>query len=273
MVATTRDQSRGDHYHSWPQWLGGGRLLFFVRTDKAETNGTYAGSLDSTAVTKVMASGTRAQYPSGKPLWIIDDRLVAQPFDPSGLRLSGQAETVVPSVFQGAGRTPGFWTSAAGTLAYTSGDTRERQFQWIDRTGTALQKVGGPGLLRDIESVSGSVEDRRRAQQRCHGAVWMLSLLDAARGAFAPLTVGDQDDSDPRFGPDNEVVFARNSRESSGVTQMDPANGRLTTLLPRGKLPVIWLEDWGPTAARWSIAQVRTATRGSFSPIGPRRGG
>ena len=73
-----------------------------------------------------------------------------------------------------------------------------------------------------------------------------LSLLDAARGVFAPLTVGDQNDSDPRFGPNNEVVFARNSRESPGVTRIDPANGRLTTLLPRGKLPVIWLEDWAP---------------------------
>jgi len=245
-VATTRDGSRGDHYHSWPQWIGAGRFLFFVRTDNADTNGTYAGSLDSKTVTKVMASASRAQYASGNLLWAIEDRLVAQPFDPSSLKLSGQAETVVASVFQGAGRTPGFWTSAAGTLAYTAGDTRERQFRWVDRAGTALQKVGPPGLYvtfdlsPDLSKVVVEVSKDATARYST------LSLFDAARGVFAPLTVGDQNDSDPRFGPDNQVVFARNSRESPGVTRIDPTNGRLTTLLPRGKLPVLWMEDWAP---------------------------
>ena len=37
---TTLDKQRGDHYHSWPQLLGGGRFLLFVRTNDAATNGT-----------------------------------------------------------------------------------------------------------------------------------------------------------------------------------------------------------------------------------------
>jgi eukaryotic-like serine/threonine-protein kinase len=245
-VLTTLDAGRGDQYHSWPQWLGGGRFLFFVRTDNGETNGTYAGSVDSKTVTKVLASSSRALYASGRLLWTIEDRLVAQPFDAASLRLSGQAETIAPSVFQGAGRTAAFWTSNAGSLTYAVGDTRERQFRWIDRAGTALQSLGPPGLYvtfdlsPDLSKVVVEVSKDATARYST------LSMFDTARGGLAPLTLGDQNDTDPRFGPKGEVVFARNSRDAPGIMRVDPANGRVTTVMPRGSLPVIWLEDWTP---------------------------
>jgi hypothetical protein len=53
--------------------------------------------------------------------------------------------TVVPSVFQGAGRTPGFWTSGTGALAYAPGDTRERQFRCVI---FARNSTETPGIVR-----------------------------------------------------------------------------------------------------------------------------
>jgi eukaryotic-like serine/threonine-protein kinase len=245
-AATTLDKGRGDHYHSWPQFLTGGRFLMFVRTDNPETNGMYAGSLDSSTVDQVMASGSRAVSAAGHLLWMVEDRLVAQRFDASSLRLSGRVETIVPSVFQGAGRTAGFWVSNASVLAYAIGDSRERQFHWFDRTGNVLASVGPPGLYvtfdispdqsKVVAEVSTDVTARHST----------LSLFDAAQGVLAPLTIGDQNDSDPRFGPGGDVVFARNSRGAAGVMRIDPASRQLVTLLPRGTLPVLWMEDWAP---------------------------
>jgi eukaryotic-like serine/threonine-protein kinase len=71
-----------------------------------------------------------------------------------------------------------------------------------------------------------------------------LALLDIARGVLTPLTLGDQNDSDPRFGPDGDIVFARNSRESPGILRINPGSRQVSTLMPRGPLPVMWLEDW-----------------------------
>ncbi len=142
---TKLDSARSDQYHSWPQLVGGGRFLFFVRTNDPNTNGVYAGSLDGSEARLVVASAARGVYAAGTLLWAIEERLVAQPFDPAGGGLSGEAVTLVPAVYQGAGRTPAFWASE-NALVYGVGGSRERQFRWFDRAGTALQTVGPPGL-------------------------------------------------------------------------------------------------------------------------------
>ncbi len=66
---TTLDKQRGDHYHSWPQLLGGGRFLLFVRTNDAATNGMYAGTLGSSDIRLVHASASRAVFANGQLLW------------------------------------------------------------------------------------------------------------------------------------------------------------------------------------------------------------
>jgi hypothetical protein len=251
--ATTLDPTRGDNYHSWPQFLPGGRFLLFVRTNDAETNGAYVGALDSPAIQRVLATSSRALYASGHLLWSIEDRLVAQPFDVSALRLTGEVQTVVPSVFQGAGRTAGFWASNTDVLAYTAGDTRERQFRWIDREGAAAGSVGPPGLYvtfdlsPDLSKVVAEVSKDVTARYST------LALFDTARGALTPLTIGDQNDSDPRFDPGGDVVFARNSRDNPGIMRVEAASGRIGTVAPRGSVPVVWLEDWAADAGPGSV--------------------
>jgi eukaryotic-like serine/threonine-protein kinase len=239
---TKLDSARGDQYHSWPQLVGGGRFLFFVRTNDPNTNGVYAGSFDASETTIVAASAARAVYAAGQLLWAIDERLVSQPFDPATGRLTGQAVTLVPAVYQGAGRTPAFW-AAESALVYTIGGSRERQFRWFDRMGTALETVGPPGLYGGFDlSPDGSrmaievLKDGPETRST-------ISTLDTARGVLAPLTLGDLNDNDPRFGPAGDIAFARNSGDSTGIVRVDATGANPTVLLPRGTLPVVWLED------------------------------
>jgi Tol biopolymer transport system component len=77
-----------------------------------------------------------------------------------------------------------------------------------------------------------------------------LSTLDTVRGVLTPLTTGEQNDSDPRFGPGGQIVFARNSGGAPGILRSDPAGGRLETVLPRGALNVVWMEAWSRDGSR-----------------------
>jgi eukaryotic-like serine/threonine-protein kinase len=243
---TTLDKQRGDHYHSWPQLLGGSRFLLFVRTNDAATNGVYAGTLGSSDIRLVHASASRAVYANGRLLWAIDDRVVAQPFDPEKLTLTDQPASVVPSVFQGAGRTPAFWASSTDTLLYAAGDTRERQFRAFSRAGEPGATIGPPGLYVTFDASADLGKVVVEVSKDIRARFSTLALIDGTRGAMSPLTLGDQNDSDPRFGPGGEVVFARNSKDAPGLTRIDPAIGQAVSVFARGKLPVLWLEDWSP---------------------------
>jgi serine/threonine protein kinase len=245
---TALDKGRGDHYHSWPQFLPDDRFLFFVRTDDPKTNGVYAGNLNAPETSFVMGNATRAVYAAGHLLWSFENRLLAQPFDTAGLQLTGGPLTLAPSIFEGAGRTPGFWASDAGVVAYAAGTTRERQFQTVDRSGEMLASIGPPGFYATFDASPDL--SRVVVQVAKEGAPQTtLAIVDAVRGALTPLTLGDQHDSDPRFGPDGDVVFARNSQEGPGILRVNPARPTPAVLFPRGALPVVWIEDWAPDAS------------------------
>ena len=254
---TVLDKARGDNYHSWPQLLPGGRLLAFVRTADAKTTGLYAGRLDAPALTAVMATSSRALLADDHLLWTIDDRLVAQPFDAAAMKLSGAPATVVPTVFQGAGRTAAFWASDTGTLVYAAGDAgSRRRFRWRSRAGVALGDVGNPGNYASFDlSPDGSqvvVEVRRDGSEPRS----TLALLDTSRMVMTSLTTGELSDTDPRFGPDGAIAFARNSGDTPGVVRVSGAGAEPAVMRPRGRAPVIWLEDW---AARSGGVIYRTA--------------
>jgi Tol biopolymer transport system component len=243
-VALTKlDGARGDNYHSWPQHLPGGRFLFYVRTNDPKTNGIYAGRLDSPEITQILPTASRGVFAGGQLLWSIEERVVAQPFDPTNLRFSGEATTLVPAVYQGAGRTPAFWASDS-TLAYAVAGSRERNFRWFDRAGTALESVGAPGLYGSFDLLPDGSRVVIEVMKEGPPTRTTLLMLDTARGVITPLTVGEQNDNDPRFGPDGQVMFARNSPNGPGLMQIDKAGANPTILMPRGKLPVLWLEDW-----------------------------
>jgi Tol biopolymer transport system component len=243
-VITRLDKARRDNYHSWPQLPPDGRFLVFVRTDDPATTGVYAGTLDSTPLALVLANPSRAVYAAGFLLWTLDDRLLAQPFDVKSLRLTGSPVTLAPSVYQGAGRTAAFWASEAGTLVYAVGGKPERQFQWFSHDGSALGAIGPPALYVSFDLSPDASRIVTEIAKPGPTARSTLSTLDTARGVLTPLTLGANNDSDPRFRSAGDIAFARNSGTAPGLYRIDADGGHLSMLLARGTLPVLWMEAW-----------------------------
>ena len=241
-LLTKLDGGRGDQYHSWPQLLDGGRFLFFVRTSDPATNGVYAGSLTASDTKLVVASSGRGVYAAGMLLWAIEERLVAQPFDAAGGRLSGESVTLVPAIYQGAGRTPAFWASETA-LVYAVGGSGAASVPLVRSRWHAAPDSGPPGLYGGFDL---SADASRLAIEVFKDGPTIrstISTLDTVSGVMAPVTSGDLNDNDPRFNAAGDIAFARNTGEAPGIVRVDRSGANPTVLLPRDKVPVIWLED------------------------------
>jgi hypothetical protein len=128
---TSLDQSRHEIAHSWPVFLPDGRHLLFTVPGSLTEAGIYLGTLDSNERTRVLGDLSSTAYvPSasgpGYLLFWRDGSLMAQPFDPDKLRLSGEPIPVGEQV----GRQPinyraSFSVSESGVPFHFGGGTAE----------------------------------------------------------------------------------------------------------------------------------------------------
>src|SRR5207249_25612 len=100
VAATTIDASRHQQSHRWPQFLPDGvHFLYLVRSDTAAQTGIVVGQLDSSKVVWLMASESDATFaPPDHLLFSRAGSLVRQQFDPTTLRLIGDAASVVQPI-------------------------------------------------------------------------------------------------------------------------------------------------------------------------------
>ena len=104
-VVTRLDTERGENAHYWPFILPGSRkFLYFVRSVRPENNGIYIAAMDGSGATRLVSSLSSAIYApplDGLPgclMWVQNDDLLAQPFDPDRAVLSGQPARIASGV-------------------------------------------------------------------------------------------------------------------------------------------------------------------------------
>ena len=220
--ATMLDSGRAEFNHIFPQFLPDGRrFLFMARSKDPEHDGMLqVGSLDSSERVTLFQSPSRAVYASGYLIFARDGALLAQKFDPNGLRLLGSPVLVADHVeqtmrFMGAA----FSVSDTGVLAYRP--DRQTALVWFDRSGRSLGAIGQPGhysnpdLSRDERRVAVSRRDPLTGQ----ADVW---VIDVNRGLQSKLTFGEAVQGMPLWSPDGRRVVYRAGaslvmKESSGA--------------------------------------------------------
>ncbi|MEO7137032.1 MAG: protein kinase [Gemmatimonadales bacterium] len=170
---------------------------------------------------KSLVGGIYALYaPTGHLLVVTaDGKLIAIPFDPEKLELTGPPVALI----EGVGvRNGGFNIDVAlagnGTLAYTTGGTLgSRRAVWVSRDGGVSQADPGWDPQGVIETASLSPDGKAVAvglSREGRRDIWVKRLPE---GPFSRITFGDTSSVRPSWSADGREVLYVSDRSGAGV--------------------------------------------------------
>ncbi|MHB8540928.1 MAG: protein kinase domain-containing protein [Candidatus Acidiferrales bacterium] len=266
---TKLNASQQEVAHLWPQFLPDGQhFLFYALSRSAENSGTYATSLDGGDPKLILRGGSDAVYaPPGYLLFVRQGALMAQPFDASKLRLTGEATPLAEHVGANLDLRRGIFTaSESGILSYAMGrsSAASSKLLWFDRNGKETAETGTPAqyvqpsLSPDGGELAVVILDPATGSP----SVWVYNL---ARGTKTRLTFSAGVNAEPVWSPDGKVI-AFNSRRSGKLNLYEKAadgTGSATPLVvdDSNKFFPTWSSD-----GRYVLYQ-RLAARNSRSEI------
>ena len=189
-VVTRLDTGRGENAHYWPVVLPGSRkFLYFVRSFRPENNGIYIAGTDGSGATRLvssLSSGIYAPPLDGLPghlMWVQNDDLLAQPFDPERAVLSGEPARIATGVrVIEAQRGLLASVSRTGAVAWAPARAALVRFTWFDRDGRR-----GDTVPTEEGDLTAAEDSRPRAAGSCIPAAptaWPTSFSTTSRRAL-----------------------------------------------------------------------------------------
>jgi Tol biopolymer transport system component len=214
---TEIDSVRGENSHRFPYFLpDGDNFLFLARASATGGDGgsaIYLSSLDNPAEARVLLRArTNAAFVSGHILFVRENTLMAQRFDPGRREFTGDAFPIAEKIRHLPGAQYGvFSASRNGVLIYQTGSgSQGRQLIWIDREGNETGLLGdlalyaGPRISPDGNSVLVEISDPTTGAPD-------LWIYEVERGIRTRFTFTPAPDTEAVWSPDgSEVVFSTN---------------------------------------------------------------
>jgi eukaryotic-like serine/threonine-protein kinase len=213
----------GVHYSSnrWPWFLPDGKhFLYIAVKHNAPTSpetAVFLASLDGKENRLLFHTLSNPIYASGRLLFQRENSLVAQSFDPSNGKFSGEPQTLSENVqFD-----PGLWrmnlsASTDGMMLYASGTASGTEIlTWYDRSGKRLGTVGEQGEFYDLDL---SPDEKKVATTELNTAMATIWIRDLANNLKTRLTFSDGAHLTPLWSPDGkEVAFTSNQQAAISV--------------------------------------------------------
>jgi Tol biopolymer transport system component len=227
----------------------GKRLLFFSgsqTSDKEKTSAINCLDLDSGKTTIVAKEPSEGRYAEpGYLLFVREGNLMAQPFDASSAKTTGEAVPVAERVrFTPARWSGNFSVSQTGLLVFHSGGlARRSQLTWFDLEGRELGKVGEAG---SVVSAAISPDGTRAAATTLGGPggttaeVW---LYDLGRGVSSRFVFGGQGSFFPLWSPDGRQVAYG---DVGGGIAVKAADGTSEPKMLWAAKTNTWPHSWSP---------------------------
>jgi Tol biopolymer transport system component/predicted Ser/Thr protein kinase len=225
------DHSLGEIARLFPWFLPDGRHFLYSSLRSFTINELWicVGSLDSTETKCLQKADSPAEYaPPGDLLYLRGGTLMAQPFDPQGFMIAGDAvpiaENVQPYSIQNLSIKP-FSASRSGVLAFVNGQaTQQTELQWFDRSGTKLGTLGQPAtyccpsLSPDGDRLAVDIMDERLSTRD----IWIFDLKRATASRF---TFDPGDEISPLWSPDASQILFTSTQTGNRDIYNKSANG------------------------------------------------
>ncbi len=273
-AVTALDEARGETSQRGPQFLPDGRRFLYYSRGAAGQSGTYLGSLDSKENTRILAGQGQSIFaPAGSEghlLFVRQDTLMAQRFDPGRGKLAGEPFPVAEKVGMPTADLHGFTVSGSGTLAVLTGqNVGLSQLLWLDRGGKQVAEAAPRGVYF-LPALS---PDEKRIAFARGGDIW---VLEWERGIASRFTFDPAPDDVPQWSSDgSRIVF---SSVRGGITSdlyWKPAGGlgNEDPLLksPGVKIPLDWSRDG--RFLLYGHVNTKTGMDLEVLPLGPGPGG
>jgi serine/threonine protein kinase/Tol biopolymer transport system component len=200
----------------WPEFLPGGMAVLFAAGSTAInfTNARVAVQSVGTGERRnLVQAGTHPRYaPSGHLVYAQGGNLMAVPFNPQRLTVTGTAVPVVEGVLQspvsGAAQ---YSFSATGSLVYVPGSVQSNQSKlvWVSRNG-AEQPLASPGNAYRGPRLS---PDGRRVAVGITEQETQVWLYDLSRETLTRLTFSGNTNNNPSWTPDGKRIAFESSKE------------------------------------------------------------
>jgi len=226
----------GEYSHRLPHMLPGSRAVIFTilkGPDLWDDTQIVVRSLDTGQQTVLVTGGADGRYVStGHLVYVRLGTLMAVPFDPVRLEVTGGATGVIDGVMQAADHNASymantlagqFTVSDDGALVYLTGGAvaaSDRSLAWVDRHGASVplpapsRSYFGPRLS----------PDGQRVAVNTFGLLQVWSV-DIARGTLSPVTVDGRSDHGV-FAPDGKrIVFRSGAAGTEGNLSWKAADG------------------------------------------------
>jgi Tol biopolymer transport system component len=209
----------GEDGHRWPHFLPDGRHFFYTAVTgaccpAARPGNIKIGSLDrAEPVMTLLQADSAATYISGHVLFVRDQTLMAQGFDPEARQTIGDAVPMMERVTTEGSRYVSASVSQSGTLVYAGGGSpTPYRLMWFDRAGDARGSLGEGAL---DASPALSPDERQVALALRTGSPGNLDIwtIDIARNLRNRVTSDPLSERSPVWSPDStRIVFGGGAR-------------------------------------------------------------
>ena len=269
---TRLDSARKEMAHRFPVMLPGGRGVVFVIYLGAlyDAQSAEIGVVDlKTGKHRTLLQGATVQWsPTGHLLVVrADGALLAVPFDPKRLELTGPPTPLLDGVNVEDLSSSDIALSTSGTLMYEAGGTNRATWQlaWVTRDGKATPV--DPGWTGRFRHPALSPDGRRVAITTVGGEnqVWIKQL---DRGPNSKLTFEGRTNQRPTWLPDGQTVAYISDAQSLADAFVKRADGSapaaLALHMPAPVQEIEWARD-----GSWAVVRLGSAPRGHLYAFRP----